>query len=110
MLQARSIEFRPRFADSTTDAIDSLGMGLLDKLWFRFDHVVWSDDTLVWTWVDSGDNPLSEWFNLEPVTGEPILLALVGAAPAREVATRSDAEVIELARAALQAFVDAQPG
>jgi len=64
----------------------------------------------MWTWVDSGDNPLSEWFNLEPVTGEPILLNLVGAATARDVATRSDAEVIELARAALQAFVDAQPG
>jgi len=109
VLQARSIEFQPPLPDSTTDAIDSLGMGLLDKFWFRFDQVFWRDDALMWTWVDPGDNPLSEWFNLEPVTGEPILLALVGAGTARDVATRSDAEVIEFARAALQAFVDAQP-
>ncbi len=110
VLQARSIEFQPPLPDSTTAAIDSLGMGLLDKFWFRFDQVVWRDDALMWTWVDPGDNPFTEWFNLEPVTGEPILLALVGAGTARDVAARGDAEVIELARAALQAFVDAQPG
>ena len=92
-----------------TAAIDSLGMGLLDKFWFRFDQVFWRDDALMWTWVDPGDNPFTEWVNLESVTGEPILLALVGAGTARDVAARSDVEVIEFARAALQAFVDAQP-
>jgi len=84
-------------------------MGLLDKFWFRFDLAVWRDDALMWTWVDPVDNPFTEWFNLEPVTGEPILLALVGAGTACDVAARSDAEVIESAKAALQAFVDAQP-
>jgi len=109
VLQAGSIGFQPPLPDSTAAAIDSLGMGLLDKFWFHFDQVFWRDDALMWTWVDPGDNPFTEWFNLQPVTGEPILLALVGAGTARDVAARSDAEVIEFARAALQAFVDAQP-
>jgi monoamine oxidase len=109
VLRAGSIEFQPPLPDSTADAIASLGMGLLDKIWFRYDTTFWRDDALMWTWADPGGNPLSEWFNLEPVTGEPILLALVGAATARDVATRTDAEIFELAREALQAFVDAQP-
>jgi len=81
VLQAGSIGFQPQLPVSTAAAIDALVMGPLDEFWFRSDQVVWRDDALMWTRVDPGDNPFTEWFNLEPVTGEPILLALVGAQP-----------------------------
>ena len=72
VLPARSIGFQPQLPVSTAAAIDSLVMGFLDEFWFRFDQVVWRDDALMSTWVDPGDNPFTEWFNLEPVAGESL--------------------------------------
>ncbi len=107
VLQAGAIEFEPPLPDSTTTAVEALGMGLLDKFWFRFDEVFWSDDAVMWTWLDPGDNPFTEWFNLEPLTGEPVLLAVLGGAAAHRWTERSDGDVIEAATVALQAFVNA---
>jgi monoamine oxidase len=101
VLQAGSIELSPPLPAQVADAIDRLGMGLLDKYWFRFDEPFWTDDSLMWTRVRPADAPFAEWFNLEPVTGAPVLLALLGGPTAREWEGRSDDEVLVAAGAAL---------
>lgn len=104
--KAELIEFDPPLSEEKRAAIDAIGMGVLNKFWFEFDEKFWSEDAQMWTWLDPGDNPFDEWFNLEPATGEPVLLALVGGSAARELETKSDDEVLALARASLQAFID----
>jgi monoamine oxidase len=101
VLQAGSIELSPPLPAQVADAIDRLGMGLLDKYWFRFDEPFWSDDSLMWTRVRPADAPFAEWFNLLPVTGAPVLLALLGGPTGREWEGRSDDEVLVAAGAAL---------
>jgi monoamine oxidase len=101
VLQAGSIGFSPPLPEPLSDAIGRLGMGLLDKYWFRFDEPFWSDDSLMWTRVRPADAPFAEWFNLLPSTGEPVLLALLGGPTAREWERRSDDEVLAAAVAAL---------
>jgi monoamine oxidase len=109
VLQAGSIAFEPELPEAHRDAIARLGMGLLDKYWFRFDEVFWEQDALMWTKVAPADdgNPFREWFNLEPATGEPVLLALLGGASARAWASKTDAEVKAAAMESLQEFLGA---
>lgn len=107
VLKANKIAFSPALDDGHTEAIAALGMGLLDKFWFRFDEQFWSDDTEMWTRLHSKTEPFAEWFNLAPVTGEPVLLSLMGGPLAREWANKSDEEVTDAAMASLQQFIDA---
>jgi monoamine oxidase len=109
VLQAGSIEFEPALPVGHRDAIARLGMGLLDKYWFRFDEVFWEEDALMWTKVAPADDrdPFRAWFNLAPATGEPVLLALLGGDAARTWASKTDAEVKAAAMESLQDFVGA---
>lgn len=108
VLQAGTIAFEPPLPAAHTAAIGRLGMGLLDKYWFRFDEVFWEEDALMWTKVaPADDDPFREWFNLEPATGEPVLLALLGGEVARTWASKTDAEVKAAAMGSLQELLGA---
>lgn len=82
-------------------------MGLLDKIWLRWDQPWWSQTAQQWTRVATADDSFTEWFNLLDVAGAPVLLGLIGGAEARAWADRSDDEVLAAAMASLQVFHDA---
>ncbi|MEZ5218007.1 MAG: FAD-dependent oxidoreductase [Ilumatobacteraceae bacterium] len=105
VLKAGTIEFDPPLPGTHLAAIDALGFGVLDKLWLRFDQQFWSNEALMWTLVDDPDFP--EWFNLAPVTGEPVLLGLVGGGRARRYAAATDDELVTTALRSLQRLADA---
>lgn len=107
VLQAGAIEFDPPLPPANLAALRALGMGVLDKYWFRFDERFWSDDALLWTRVAPADTPFAEWINVGHLTGEPVLLALMGGAVARDWEGRSDDEVMTAATESLQDFIDA---
>ncbi len=101
------IAFDPPLPDAQATALARLAMGLLDKVWLRWDEPWWSADALMWTRATRTPGSYIEWFNLEPATGEAVLLGLIGGDRAREWADRSDDEVRAAAMANLQAFADA---
>ncbi len=107
VLKAGAITFEPPLPDDKVAAIEAIGMGLLDKVWLRFDEQFWSSDVLMWTLVAEPGTPYTEWFNLAPVTGEPVLLALVGGEVAATWAGRSDDEVEAAAMATLRSLAPA---
>lgn len=106
VLQSGAIDFAPPLPPSHQRAIDGLGMGLLDKLVLRFDETFWDTTALTWSRVAPG-RPFREWINLEPITGEAQLMALTGGEAAHALIGRSDADVMDLAMAALGEFVRA---
>jgi monoamine oxidase len=107
VLAADVISFDPPLPDSHQAAIDAMGTGLLDKVWFVFPERFWTNESLMWTRVDEPGTAFREWFNLAPLTGEPVLLALHGGRTARAWAERSDDELRTAGLAALQQFLDA---
>lgn len=112
VLQAASLVFDPPLPTAKQAAINAIGMGVLDKFWFRFDEQFWSNETLMWTQISpnpasAAEQPFTEWFNMAPLTGEPVLLALLGGPTARAWANRSDEEVQSTAMSALQNFLEA---
>ena len=103
VLKEGAIEFSPALPDSHTTAIAALGMGTVDTIWLRFDEPFWS--TFAATWLLTGtDDDLTTWINLLPLTGEPILVALVGGDAATRIAALDHDEVIAAAIEALTPF------
>ncbi len=107
VLKTGAVAFEPPLPEDKRTAVEAIGMGLLDKVWLRFEEQFWSDEALMWTRVAPAGEPFTEWFNLAPLTGRPVLLALLGGPLAREWATRSDEEVEQAALASLQELLDA---
>jgi monoamine oxidase len=107
VLAAGDIKFDPPLPDTHQTAIDSIETGLLDKVWFVFPEQFWSNDSLIWNRIDEPGTPFREWYNLAPLTGKPVLLALHGGRTAHAWAERSDDDVRAAGIAALQQFIDA---
>ncbi len=107
VLQAGTIEFDPPLPVAHREAIGTLGMGLLDKVWLRWDEQWWTETAQQWSRVAAADEPYVLWYNVAAVTGEPVLMALVGGDEARRWAGASDGEVLAAAMRSLQAFRDA---
>jgi monoamine oxidase len=105
VLQTNSIEFNPPLPFAHRGAIGALGMGLQEKLVLRFDKPFWSTDATVWTIIGE-DVAYPLWYNLEPLTGEPVLVALVGGEAAKKQAEGSDGDAITAALTTLEAFYD----
>ena len=108
VLKKGAIAFDPPLPKAKRDAIESIGMGLLDKLYLRFDEAFWDDKS--WTMTPRDDLPLgqfTQWMNLEKNLGEPILCAFNGGDAAYSLADKSDEQVVEIALETLRA---AYPG
>lgn len=106
VLKSRDIKFEPQLPLSHTIAMIGLEVGTVDKVWLRFDEVFWNTDAVHWT-VVGGDLDITRWINLEPATGSPILIGLVGAERAVALADVDDDELILRARASLEPFFPA---
>ncbi len=104
VLKSGDIRFEPRLPLAHTVAIHGLGMGTVDKIWLRFDEAFWATEAVHWTIV-GGDLDITEWLNLEPLTGSPILVGIVGGDRATALAELGDDELIERARLSLEPFV-----
>ena len=72
----------------------ALGMGTIDTVWLRFDEPFWSTDAVVWNLVGTDDD-VTLWYNLEPLTGEPILVGIVGGEAALRTEELNDQEFID---------------
>lgn len=102
VLKAGSIAFGAALAPERAAAIATLGMGLLNKCWLRFDHVAWPQDVDWIEWVGPEDGIWSQWLSLGQATGAPVLLALHAGDQARTMEKLSDVEMTASAHAALK--------
>ena len=106
VLQDEALEFSPALPFAHRGAIAALGMGVLDKVWLRFDEPFWSTDAPLWTLV-GGDPDFPVWVNLMPLTGEPVLMGVVAAENADRLAQLGDEDFVVAALSALEPFLAA---
>lgn len=104
VLKSGSVEFVPALPAAKRAAIARLGMGLLDKIWLRFDEAFWPMDANVFGNVSSDRGLWAEWVNLAKFHPKqaPILLGFNAGTAAREVDALSDDEAHESALDALR--------
>ena len=104
VLKAGGIRFDPELPAEHLAAIDALGMGVLDKVWLRWDKPWWRQTTEQWTRVASADDSFIEWYNLAELADAPVLLGLFGGPEALAWSSRPDDEVLAAALASLDRF------
>jgi predicted NAD/FAD-dependent oxidoreductase len=130
VLQSDSITFDPPLPFAHRAAITALGAGLLEKVWLRYDTPFWTEEAAFWSLVvdapsfaetattaptatptappDAPDAPLiTQWINLMPLTGDAVLIGLVGGSAARTLSELGDDDVRDIALASLQPFLPA---
>lgn len=105
VLKAGTVRFEPQLPAATRTAIDTIGNGLVDRVVLRFERRFW-DDTPVLGWLPDRGRRFGEWRNLEPVTGEPVLVAVNAGMVARELEHRPNREVVAEAMKVLRAMYD----
>ena len=103
VLQEESIEFDPLLPFEHRTAIAALGMGTIDTVWLRFDEPFWTTDAVIWNLVGT-DDEITTWYNLEPVTGEAVLVGVVGGAAADRTELLDDDELTAAVLSTLAPF------
>ncbi|MGN8026657.1 FAD-dependent oxidoreductase [Microbacterium sp. 22242] len=106
VLQQRAIEFAPALPFAHRGAIAGLASGYVETVWLRFDETFWNVDADLWH-VVGGDGPVRTWLNLQPATGAPVVVGLVGGPDAEAFAKLGDADAQATARESLMFFVAA---
>lgn len=103
VLQAGAIQFTPRLPGEKQAALGRMGMGLYEKLVFKFPTCFWPTEPERFVYLSDQEPPLFvSWFNHAHYTGLPILLTYHGGSTARHANTLSDEELIEQGLAVLQ--------
>jgi monoamine oxidase len=105
VLKAGQIIFDPAPTPRWQAATRRLAMGLLNKLWLRFDRLFWPDDK-DWLQLLKPD-PLrwSEWVSFAGVAGQPLLVGFTAADAARAVEQLPDAAIVAEAMAVLRTML-----
>lgn len=104
VLQSGAVAFAEPLAPARHAAIDSLGMGLLNKFWLRFDRIAW-DTSVDWIeWLSPQDGYWSQWVSLARATKSPVLLAFHAGSQARDLEALDDTATMAEAHNALKAM------
>ncbi|MET0989807.1 MAG: FAD-dependent oxidoreductase [Glaciihabitans sp.] len=103
VLQNGGIEFSPLLPFAHRNAITQLGVGTVDTVWLRFDEPFWSSPAAVWNVVGTSTE-ITTWINLQAITGDPVLVGIVGGAQAVRLAELSDDELRDAAMLSLAPF------
>lgn len=102
VLQQGAVEFSPPLPADKREAIDNLGMGLLNKVYLRFDEPFWPEDVDLLGYIPEQKGAWAEWLNIYKYTGQPILLAFNAAHYGRQLEPLPDDQIIAAAMATLR--------
>ncbi|MCU1402875.1 MAG: oxidoreductase [Microbacteriaceae bacterium] len=103
VLKKETLKFNPLLPFAHRTAIAALGFGTVDSIWLKFDKPFWSTDAAVWNLVGTADD-ITTWYNLEQITGDPVLVGLVGGDAALRVAKLDEAQLVASALTSLRPF------
>ena len=106
VLKDGGIEFEPLLPFTTRAAISELGFGTVDTVWLKFNEPFWSTDATAWKLLGT-DHAITNWINLEPIIGEPILVGFVGGDAAVTLGAMDDEAFLEAALTSLAPFLEA---
>lgn len=101
VLKSGDFAFGAPLAPARQEAIETLGMGVLNKCWLRYERVAWPEDVDWIEWLGPSAGAWAQWVSLAQVTGAPVLLGFHAADRARAMERLTDAEMIASAHAAL---------
>jgi monoamine oxidase len=108
VLKAGTVRFSPALPVAKTQAVQALGMGVLNKCYLRFDKAFWPNGV---DWLENilaqKDLAWTQWVSFVRVAGLPVLLGFVAGQQGRDMEALSDADIVASAMRTLRAVFGA---
>ena len=104
VLKKQKINFTPALPEDKLNAINSLDMGVLNKVYLKFDSIFWDNSITNMAKISEQKGQFVDWLNLEPATGMPILMAFNGAEFAKQTEQMSEQQVVDQAMNTLRSM------
>ncbi|MFM8394226.1 MAG: flavin monoamine oxidase family protein, partial [Acidobacteriota bacterium] len=102
VLQAKSVNFTPVLPAIKQNAIDKLGMGVLNKCYLRFPTAFWPIDLDWIDYIPENHGQWAEWVSLRRALNQPVLIGFNAADHGRKIETLPDTEIVGSAMATLR--------
>lgn len=107
ILRDNDITFKPELPKAKREAIQRIGVGLLDKLYLEFDQCFWNPKT---DWIAQVSDDWSLALNCQKHnTGKPLLCLFNHGAQCRKYSELSDEQVVESAMHAIKRMYPEAP-
>ena len=94
VLKQASVTFEPPLPGSKQEAIDRLGMGVLNKVYLKFPEAFWDVDVETISYLGESLGEWCDWLNFLPFTGESVLMAFHGGEKGFALEELSDDEIV----------------
>jgi len=106
VLKAGHIAFAPELPNTKLDAVDRLGMGLLDKVYLEFPERFWdfSADTIGFVSQDRGR--WAQWYDLTDLSGTPSIFCFHAGSVAEQIETLDDDAIVAEAMTVLRTIYE----
>lgn len=102
VLKAKGVVFEPPLPDEKQGAINRFGMGLLNKVVLEFPYAFWDQGVDYFGYIAEDRGKWAQWYDLEDVTGRPIVLAFHAGSVAGDMEAESDGVIVAEAMAVLR--------
>lgn len=102
VLKKNQLQFNPPLPSAKSAAIRTLGMGVLNKCYLRFDRAFWPDDVDWLEYISPRHGEWTEWVSLLRSTGKPVLLGFNAADQGRAIEALTDPQIVDSAMATLR--------
>ncbi len=102
VLKSGRVRFDPPLPAQKIQAIKQLGMGVLNKLYLRFNEAFWPEDVDWLEYLGDQRGQWAEWVSLARVMGQPVLLGFNAATFGREIEAWSDQRIVASAMRTLR--------
>lgn len=94
VLQSTDVRFDPPLPQTKQEAIQKLGMGVLNKCFLRFDKAFWPENVDWLEYIPENHGEWTEWVSFMRTMKQPILLGFNAATHGQEIEALSDREII----------------
>lgn len=108
VLKKGSVEFSPQLPEPKVNAINRLGMGVLNKLYLQFPQAFWDKETHLLGYISASKGEWAEWVNLYRYTKEPVLLGFNAGSYGQAIELLPDTEIISRAMQTLRQMYGSQ--
>ncbi len=95
VLKNKDVGFEPSLPEWKQKAIDTIGYGILNKVYLKFKKVFWSVDTDYIGYASKTHGEFYLFVNCVPVTGAPILMSLISGEFAVKLEEKPDEAIVK---------------
>ncbi|MCU0567989.1 MAG: FAD-dependent oxidoreductase [Oculatellaceae cyanobacterium Prado106] len=94
VLQSGAVQFSPALPRSKRVAMQKLGMGILNKVYFQFPQAFWDEDSEILGYVSPQQGQWCEFYNYQKYLNQPILMGFNAGTYGRQIEAFSDDRIV----------------